>query len=752
MPKTELRLPTWPEVIKDACRLWLRLDRFGDDATLVNRGVKIIYAIDTDLLTFYGAPRQRTRYSQILNLLTHSASETFSLCLSHEVFFGRENEVSDRELVLIPPHDEEVLGVYTALQHAATKDVERAQSRIKELVETIRATHDMPPNDAIDIVLGRYSDIVSVLFDDETEGALSELKRWHRLFKMGRVRLFDPPAELTHRSEIDDVSLRGTIDRWFAELRNVKSARTSTFRISRDAEVLGYIEWANAKFFRSGQQTQIRFLTGDETILQLSEKSDGGEATQQASDIVRDCRGLLTAIPVGLPQPDGEEHYNVLDWLRVFLSPLGRDGRLAASQIRQVANLGSTNPYFLDRLGLFFAGRHGVDRIRAARREWTEFVEKAALLYGVTINLNEEHAAQLVAAILSGRSDASSLAEQFRDRALRALGDVSATGAVASLFLSLGKRTSFDEVAGGRMPVALRFRTEPLMESYYRGFANALQNGKLSNVPERDASAIHLFYANLFAAVGDWRAAANLANVAMLLSPKPCSTAAKEASVYPYEAHFFYAVAARHTARAQSDLEGAAKALERATEIWGQDADNPVDLRLEAEAISQRLSKIHWNIFKANDENGKQSSQELHDCIDKLSYSLAKLRDIPEASYISLPLRKQILTNILLCYLLLRHRYSIHEGHVNQLARNALEDLDKIIREIDTKPFAHSAIYRSSFVTSILAVARWSLEIDPQRKKEYADTAKLWCEQMMAKPFLSYDRERFQFFMNLIDA
>lgn len=760
MMSTALEL-SWPNTLRNACSLWLKLRRGDDDKRLsTDTNTEIRYVTDVNVINLFADPAKNSKYALLLGLMDDDHVTLLSYILSHIFFFGHPGSPQKQQILIVPPHDEEIAIVYEAARKNALKEAEISVDEVAVALRTARDDHNL---ERILAILRKFP-VLNVLFGDQFVGSVNELARWHDLFGRGRIthiegeRWYQEP----HKRDIElcESRWRAKINKFFRDRakRDIDRDRSKRhprpeFRIERDTWVLARIESVNKQLDLEDSHIRLRFVTGDSVIQEVAD--DHFSRLPRSEHFVRDPRIFLDDLTDTLPFEDAEEPYGVREWLRVFLAPLvNRDGRIDDDRVSQFASAEASSDLLMPVAELFLT-HHGEKRLHQAKLEWEEFVTRVGQGFGLKLKSPTKQAREIINAI---GEDLDGVLRQLDCKVIDVLTDLSTTSAIAGLFLKKGvvkgvTGAGLESLERHRMPVAIRFLDTAFMGVCFQNLADAVAGKNLDAIeliPHEDKYAAHLVYALFFAASGDWRAASNLCCAANMLVDG-AQADRKISKIEGHESAYLLAVTMRHLARSPKDMEDAKTALRRAENLWREEGHQAADPRFAAERSAQRLFEINFDFFRVGVEDCAPYATELLNIGRDLA-ALANEVQVKELiPAIRLPLLKQICTNALQCCILRRTKCNICDKVSSDYAMTSLTVLDNTMKELgETATLPHAKIFRSLFVNAVAEVARCLLMSKPT--PEAIGKAQEALRRAEEVPQMPYDAERFRFLREFVDG
>jgi len=750
---------TWPEVIRDACWLWLQVTAGEQDDRLQAEGQHLIYAIDATVAALYAEPLRSAERVHLLGFLEEETLPDLAYTLGH-ICLRRAEQAGG--FVLLPGHDEEFLRVFSAVQRILrTRLGDRQPSSIAKLLEEKHAsreteklrrriTENDPPEGA-EFIAAEFRILYGILRDERFE-----LPRWYDFISRSSLRASaDPGLELPDPMPAEKQIIWAR-DRWFDAIRTVKSRRRAALRIEDDAQALATLGWLNTELERRNDARRVVLLTLDQS-LQLAALAN---PTFPGAKAIRDPRQFTRELPstIGsfVENPGAESaSYGVLEWLAVFLSPFSRGGALDPQMIERLVS-----PEMQERqwrgLGALFQHTHthsgGALRLTNARAEWQRFIRLGINRYAVESMQNDPRL-RMIADVLKERDDIG-LQAALADYVVRTTSDASVSSLVAGLYISLGRRSPplRREHTVYRMPIAIH--SEPSdREMYIRFIDRAVTTKNLDAVRPFEEFIekyrAHLYYSVYFAAIGNWEATETLARAALGFVDGTPTEESKQGAT-GVEVAYVLAVACRHRIRRPEDLSRAEAALQD-VEVRRQRAERGQDPRLAVERVALDLLRAFATLLLGPEWEGtlahRMTKEEMLGCLGEARVYI--LRD-EDRLYKDI-LTKQILSNILVIgmYEFMAAPMGFHpvcESREFIAATLELEQLKERFRRGDG--LAQAA--QSRYVDILIGFGRWvtgnSTPLDVTALRE------LIAKAQRDEPEMPYDREKYRALGVLIAA
>ena len=578
---------TWPNVVRHAARLLLRIDDGELDASET-----IVYAVDTSVAFCFSDPRDNAAAVQTLGLAEDPAAQG----LAHVLADLALHAAAPSGFVLLPAHDEEFLRAFDETRQAVSEE-SRMTIRLDRLQQDeFQRLKPTIPDPASDIDAAQHLlDHLDVARDGYRKTEF-RYARWLAFIARAKVRSCDDRALGLPCPDRDDVAFRRLRRDWAVELARDSARNRHGFSLENDAEALAALGMINAELARRRDARRVRLLTTDDHMQATAHRMPGLPGAEH----IRDLRLFIRDLPGDLAEfvdtREQSRQYGVRDWLRILLSPFAdATGRLHSRDLVRLA-FASDPDLLLTGVERIFEkagpGAGPVDRLSIALREWNRFLQIGIKRHALR-NQRDDPGMRLIA-------DAISNGEALRDSLNRYLvktaSDASVSSLLAGLYMSLARRSGAsgqDTTALFRMPVALR-AGEPTERDEYMAFMDkAVVALNINSIPTfesfEDKYRAHLYYGVYFAAIGRWDATQTLAATAAAFAGS-----SQQPGIDGSEAAYLEAVAIRHRIWTFDDAVAAERARSSVAETFGQLSD---DVRTKLERVALALVFQYGSAF-----------------------------------------------------------------------------------------------------------------------------------------------------------
>ena len=659
MTLTRLTAPTWPQMIRDACWLWLRLAADEKDAGLLQRG-KIVYAIDSSVASLYSEPPRNANHAQMLGLLHDDVLPDFAYVLG-QLCLRRAQ--SARGFILLPGHDEEFLRVFRAVQrkradHHGTRSPPKLETLLnsgllrQNAMEIEKRITSIPVSDAANFIAGKFEILVGMLLDPKFD-----IARWYDFILRSSIKAAtDPALRLPAPDPRAPEFVRDSL-RWFDAIRAQKSQNTSALRIEDDVEAMTTLGWMNQQLEARKDERRIVLLTLDTSLQTAALKNP----LLAGADAIRDPRQFVRELPstIGrfLETHEHEANYGVAEWLRILLSPFSSAGTLQSDRIRDMA-VKPLDDKIWNRIGTLFRFHHGDTdntRLSNAQDEWRKFIRLGINRYAIEHMQADPRMAELARLIEKG--DVFGLQIALTEYVVKTTSDASVSSLIAGLYVSLGSRTKSHkaETTVYRMPVAV-WSPDPEQRNQYIKFMDIAVGSKNLNSLRPieqlfEKYRVHLYYGVYFAAIGDWEATETLARTALgIADASPQS--GSDPNFRGTEAAYLLVAASRHRVRQPEDFVRAVDALIHAERLEAGNGSSAYKARLLVERVAFNLmQKFATKLLGNHWEKSPDLKMSDEDMLAALLKALGLISENPD------PLFKQIVQKQIYCNIIIIGMY-----------------------------------------------------------------------------------------------
>jgi hypothetical protein len=647
------------DYLRSAAELRLICRALRDIQDFQDKGGRVFYAVDSDIMKFYTSPTANRKYANAFPS-DPDTLETLAWVLAHYIFYEL---TPGSPLLLIPPHDSEIQRVYLAVaRDAALYPFEIVDER--SVVDSIFKEHGSDGNgDVLAEELSRKApNIVRFLYGRGT-GPVAETQRFTGLVRRGRVRHIERYVETVaggsrklplpdRNSSKDFAEVRERQDNWYDELRGSKSLRRDRGLVTDDALVLATLQWINEKL--KPDEKRLILISGDQAMHKAARACRTHDGQEFVARNVIDPRAFIAELYRGNVDGDARKGTDLIEWLDVFLSRYRPDtadyekrlqedildktdadgNELARSYIR-------VNPYLFGGL----------------RYEWGKFVRLASVGRGIAGNDadNTQPLEKKVVAIkgeLKERfgGDIGKLLDHHIFETLKGFHIAYAQGGFSSLLPASFKERHYPGARG--IPV-VRFGEYRVAQRYANRIIDTLKldvvaedEGAARDMIQEDSShyTCYLVYGLAFGAAGAWHSCRTMALQAVRVADAIPEIDRGERS--GSEASYLLAVAIRRTARTAKSLPKAREHLKEARKRHAAGTHGAeVDLRYDAEEIATDVAAHHFRLLCA--EYISPEVPSLEKCQDRLVALLerSQAQDEEEAMVRS-RVQRQVITNL----------------------------------------------------------------------------------------------------------
>ncbi|MEJ8859724.1 hypothetical protein WKW79_34570 [Variovorax robiniae] len=582
--------------LSGAAALRLLVRHASADAQLRRDGCEILYAVDTSVLQLFIAPDKHK--PSLFFIGQEPKLAAFMSALSHFIFYT----LQDQPLLVIPPHDAEMVEVVQAIAGKAD------QHALTELPAALAAVAhiDQPAEDVMKVLLEQAPTIVSTLFNIAAPGPMREIERYRALLRSKRLRnvLRDDSLPQPERGDWARIESREA-DFYFA-LRDAKRV-SSRSRVMRDARVMAYLEWLND---RIAPTRVVHLIAFDEALSLIADRE---EAHGNSRHFVRDPRyflstkRLLESIPAG----------DLAGWIDEVLLALCPTERVYLDWLVERARIPEDT--------VAPAEERSAQPLVELSQRLGRYAEEVSLKYGLldsnivegihSRKPNNEHILSYI------RSNHQQLDEILKRRIAETIGDIDRLSVMAGFYLIADGDGDFskvlEEIAGdihlsgvARAPAWFRFNDiSDWTQKLYSALSS--RSGKLRRVaaafdwPGSNLSKqyeLRIVQAYVLSLRNHWDAAQTLCRRAMGIAD------AQNDKILGHEAAYFRSICLRHLARTPGDVKRAQIELADAERRWEKGHPGVMDPRFAAERLVQRF--VVWELSSAHALSGAQGGAD----------------------------------------------------------------------------------------------------------------------------------------------
>jgi hypothetical protein len=274
-----------------------REDSLRKQREFCDRGGKICWVVDTDIVQLYLNPKANSRYADIFPIegpsdvpgLVALAALLADFIFSTRFQIGAQPNESlnctSKNKLLLEPHTDELDDAIHAIARKVSANVPKARAAVagglEKLIKALKDAIDsgkegkLSQNEYVARVLGEIEDHLKLILPD---GPLHELRRAHELLKVRQVISYQADDESLHSLVTDsefNQQVHRRADTWFDRLRSYVEESGHSLedaepfdekrpnkidRVFRDAEVLAKLELLNRREIETG--TRYVLITG----------------------------------------------------------------------------------------------------------------------------------------------------------------------------------------------------------------------------------------------------------------------------------------------------------------------------------------------------------------------------------------------------------------------------------------------------------------------------------------------------------
>ena len=774
-------------LIARAAELLLKCAGYLDDSNAAISGddehrLDTFYAIDTDVIALYLEPESMVGYSDVFGEEANSSTRKylafllgdFLITASQSLLPGRDKQHC--RFLLIPPHDEELLRMLTAIHRKLRSVGDGVNTATFEDLSAVFAEYEQNRNEETLLrnLRRRVPDLVELF--NPYRGPKAALTRYALLPDTTFQRidtyfdneftfpLLDPINDKEDRERADEL-----IEQWVARLQRRKVRNKPAYALQGDAEVLATLEYVNSKL--RDTRKQVVLVTGSNYLFEAGDEYRPWQGELTFSDMYLRHPQAFLAHPKFFSAPSTSEAslppraenapFKLIDWLNLFfpseLRPaIQPQGVVRRALLRKIRSGEDSNVENL--IEVLSRPDKGVQPIEHLLEGWkTQVTSAAEERYADGLNLSEERGANELAKTLSELRRKS----DWSVDKLRALVFKESLGSVSTLYSTtvwVGLWSSAAREQSKGVP-ALRFDDSWSVAEKYCHDVIKLQLDSINknvskdnlkrllelndNVVKLDDSLYHahVVHALAFATKGHWYATLTLANTAMAI----CDNMDPKTRKFRLgrEAAYLACIAARRSAKNRSGLAEARKYLEEAIKRENEGVLEE-DIRFTAERLALTTRFHYFGYFC---ESRSLDIQLVLDTLDSL-HRLVESSENEKSLWVKHWVRRQTLTNYFTLLLMVRDvKHSDNVSDVENIRKDikvfqmVLEDVATHGLKPDDDPYAH--------LVCNICTAIWDL--DPQ-KREQAKVVAFQSVSGQSPSFMPYDEERFKLMKRSIPA
>ncbi len=753
-------------------RLWLADLQF----THQEKGNRLLYAVDTDIVVFYVTPwedassdESREGYSRIF----HDDSEDIAVGLGYALADFLLFQLSGpNPLLVLPPLTEEIGRHF----HRVAKDYRAGEEVIRQRIKKLRnaLTGDIGKKD----FLALLPQLVEVFAGSKSLS--NAMRRYASLIKNGRFASIDialqgdDDPELTKAIHVDsergEAELDKLRDAWFSRLNEEKSRKKSNLAVTNDAMVLARLQWTNS---RLPNKYRLMLISGDEALHRATFKLQPGEDISFGERFIRHPKCFLAEARVISPELNesdvdklaatvtGETEF--IRWLDTFVANSTRGDTLTrAADSKYTVDFSAHRDFDPTETMI----QSAQSTLREQPQSLSEFQKTWQTYTGWVVGqaFRDNEVRELPLQQLQRDLNVDRLRD-FIDENVATTWDACFEAATTTGFELYFAKTGTSPQA--RTAPVLIFDNFPKADNFVRQvISSSTQHPRhygraiaLNELKEEDESGYTFYgaYGVLFANRGKWHIASILSKRAFNISQATDDGTSRRSG---REVAYLRAVSLRHTATSRRDLDRATEAIEFALFRGAkeQPPGDPDSLRFKSERLAIELCHYLFSEFSPPPPKSEQYSEHhvepslppISELAPKLKRLLAALDSDADVSVlVRASVERRILTGLAMSYVIQRFR------HGRSLPRDELARLLARIQGSETtltKLRDDQSSTQISFLTKIVYRSMRVLLDDPDfssadREKLDADFQDSEKQRNLVGP---YDLARFRFLRKLV--
>lgn len=791
MDKSKAIMRNQPEVsvsyqlIAQAAELLLKCADYLDDSdAALKKGmdhVKTYYAIDTDVIVLYLEPELMANYLDVFGEGRDSTTtRSLAFLLGEFLIESAEPLIPGQQqqcrFLIIPPHDEEILRMLSAIH----RDLNKVHTRLgtptfEKLTEVFnRFDQKQDTKRLIDDLRKCVPDLVELF--NPYRGPKAALTRYAQLSDNTFRRIdtysenkFTFPLLDPINNGMDRKQANKLMNEWVARLRKRKIPNKPEYALQNDAEVLSTLEYVNSSLRDAGKKVVL--VTGSNYLFEAGDSYCPWNEKLTFSDMyLRHPQAFLAHPKFFSMPPDSNSAsssreqkipFKLIDWLNLFFpSALRRaiqpQGVVQRDLLRKIRD--HKGPSFGNILESLFRRDKDTQPKGQLLEEWkTQVASAAEARYANGLDRAEERGATELAETLKGLRDKGA----WSVKSLRALVFKESLGSISKLYSTsvwIGLWIKWPREQSKGIP-ALRFDDRYIPAGKYchdviklqmESIKKEVTTSKLEKLRKLNDKVIkldptlyhaHLVHALAFATKGHWYATLTLTNIAIAISDALDQD--KRGYIQGREAAYLACIAARRSVINREGLSKAVKYLDEA-----RDRENegwPEDIRFEAERLAIITRHYYFDYFC---EPRKQFDiQSIEDTLDSLQRVIETSKK-EKNRWVKRWVLRQTLTNYFTLLLMVRaDQGSDGIANVESVKKN-IKGFQKVLMarqpfslKPDDDPHAH--------LVCNICTAIW--DSDSQRR-EKAKKAALDTINKSWKAYMPYDEERLNLLKRSIPA
>ena len=635
------------------------------------------YAVDTDVLMLYLDPEKNVNYLDVFGEGPSSkTTKSLAFLLGDFLFKSTEPLITGHEnkkcrFLLIPPHDEELLRILSAMHLKLSRFSGRIYTRtFKELTKIFTQYEKDDDNKKLISELRKHVPELVELYNP-FRGPKAALMRYASLSDSTFQRIetyleddFTFPLLDPINNQNDEKISDQLNKQWQTRLEKSKSYKQPQYALLTDAEVLATIEYCNSNLQDTGKQLVL--ITGSNYLFNAANKyiPDSDNNLTFADMYLRHPQSFLSHEKFFSFYGSKTTDFRLADWFKIFF-PSGLYTTNAPQRIVDRSFLHKIQKKEFSNFQTIIEALANVNmQPKQLLHEWkSQITTVAKARYSNGLDLADERGAlQLAHKLEELRNTSDWSVEKLKKLVFKESFDsINALYSMA-VWIGLWSTTPVSEFKG--VP-ALRFDGDYQEIEHYCDKVIKLQRRIIDkkteqdqleqllieynkDVVETDTSFYHAYviHALAFASKGQWYVAITLSKIAMNISDNidPSERGSRKGR----EAAYLACIAARRFAKNRSSLDKANKylneAFKRQNEGWAE------DIRFKSERFAIDIRAHYFDLFcehKSLDFNIINSTlNKLHHLLDE-----AECEDnLP----IKLWVQRQICTNFFTLLLITR--------------------------------------------------------------------------------------------------
>lgn len=615
------------KMVSQAADLLLKCAGYLDDRDSASQKGNLhydtYYAIDTDVISLYLQPSSNSDYLDVFEEGPNSpTAKSLAFLLGDFLLASSEPLIPDFtkqkcRFLIIPPHDDELLRVLTAIYRKLSSTLEVLSENIFKGLSDIFTAYEMNRDDQLLLKGLKYHVPELVELFNPYLGPKAALMRYALLpdttsqligtyLEDGfTFPLLDPMHNSSDRAIANDL-----IAQWKTRLKKKKAPQQPEYALMNDAEVLATIEYLNLNL--RPEKKQIVIVTGSNYLFEAAgDYRLWQDDTRTFAELyLRHPQAFLAHVKFSWPSDSNNPPFNLIEWLNLFfpsglrpsIQPLGTVVRHLLRSVRNSKDRG------LNRI-IQFLMDEDVQPIMLLEGWQKQVASAAKMQYADGLEMAEVRGATQLANELTKLRTGSG----WSVCKLRELIFKESIGSISSLYSStvwVGLWGQAIRQQSKAVP-ALRYdKVDQVVEDYSDSVVKLqLENagqpismpdlGKLrelnQKVEEIDPSLYyaHLIHALAFAAKGHWYATSTLANTAITICDY--MDPSERDSRRGREPAYLACIAARRSATSRSAIDDATKYLEQA--IKRENEGRPEDIRFTAERLILKTRYYYFDFF-----------------------------------------------------------------------------------------------------------------------------------------------------------